>query len=534
MKNNNGKKFLPFLFLSLAFAAAAFAVLILSRLPAEGGFPGGFVAAAILTAGLVTLLSCIRRLLVRLSSLETLIRPLSERNFSAPADGPARRPGAGKSEQAYAPLAESLRALGKFFEGLAFHISESRAVQNTLQNERREQEAVLGRMEQTIDGVASRLSGIEAAAKAALNALGGIEERSRIGSGERELLEEAAGRLSEAAEKSSAAAGRIRESAGRAERLRDEISSGEEQSRQINDIVGDIGREVGKIAEMLALINKIAEQTNILSLNAAIESAHAGQAGAGFAVVADEIRKLAESTRENADRIKEELAGINRKTQEALTASGTSVEMFNAVSGEMSGLAEALNGIHQDVMESTIPPQASPAKADSRAWTVCGGSGESMRNTVSPEGGEGADAVEEDPREPVKAGLEQILALSGKTGTGIKEIHSGIEEILEKVRGAWNLFLSNLEETGNLEKALPGLPVNSPAPPPQPPKEPPAPKAPAGAPAAATPDARPAVPALSADGVPAEAHSADQEKAKEIVYSDSREVAVKKPPLTLP
>jgi methyl-accepting chemotaxis protein len=474
MKNNDGKKFFPFLFLSLAFVAAAFAVLILSRLLAGGTFSGGFIAAVILTAGLAALLFCVRSLLARLSFLETLIRPLSEGNFTALADSPV--PSAGKSGQAYAPLAGSLKALGKFLEGLASYISASRAIRNTLKNESGEREAILGHTEKTIDSMTNQFFEIETAAKAALNVLDGIEEHSRSGSGEKEVPEEAASRLYEAAEKSSAVAGRIHESAGKAGELQDEINSGEDQSRQVNDIVKDIGREVEKIAEMLTLINKIAEQTNILSLNAAIESAHAGQAGAGFAVVADEIRKLAESTRENADRINEELSEINGKAREALKASGTSFETFNAVSGKMAGLAEALNGIYQDAVES----------------------GECIRGAASPEDGAGTGAREADlqesagedlreSRQNYKSELEQILALTGTTRTEIKEIHSGFKEILEKIRDTQDLFLSNLEETGNLEKALPGLPVNRPALPPEP----------------------------------------------SILYSDSKEVAVKKPPLTL-
>lgn len=77
----------------------------------------------------------------------------------------------------------------------------------------------------------------------------------------------------------------------------------------------ELGKQSRSIYEVVDFINEIADETNLLSLNASVEAARAGEAGRGFAIVADEIRKLADQSVEAVERIRRIIDGVQRQTE---------------------------------------------------------------------------------------------------------------------------------------------------------------------------------------------------------------------------
>ncbi len=123
------------------------------------------------------------------------------------------------------------------------------------------------------------------------------------------------------------------------------VSDGDEKISNTNDLLKVISGQLDEIKEVITIIDNVAEQTNLLSMNAAIESAHAGEAGKGFAVVAEEIRSLAESTSENAATISNVINGIIESVNNANESSSEAATAFEKVRQHAVDVISSLNEI---------------------------------------------------------------------------------------------------------------------------------------------------------------------------------------------
>ena len=128
-------------------------------------------------------------------------------------------------------------------------------------------------------------------------------------------------------------------------------AKGQEAMQETVTAVQNFSQSIDGIGSAIKIISVIASNTNLLSMNAAIEAAHAGDAGKGFAVVADEIRRLSETTRENSRNISQTLSGIITSINDTSSRSNDTGALINIMSNEINEIAGTMTELIDNLGE---------------------------------------------------------------------------------------------------------------------------------------------------------------------------------------
>ncbi len=170
-----------------------------------------------------------------------------------------------------------------------------------------------------------------------------------------------------------------------------------------------------RIGEVVGLISDIAEQTNLLALNATIEAARAGEAGKGFAVVASEVKNLANQTAKATEEISgqvDEMQGVTRTAVDAIEAIGKTIESMNEISVSISTAIEEQGSATQEISRNVQEASAGTAEVTSNMQGVSEASTQTGNSS------------------------QQVLEASNDLAVQAEEMRKSVDAFIEGIRAA--------------------------------------------------------------------------------------------------
>ena len=204
--------------------------------------------------------------------------------------------------------------------------------------------------------------------------------------------------------------------------------------------IQEIARESEGLLEINAVMENIASQTNLLSMNAAIEAAHAGESGKGFAVVADEIRKLAVNSSEQSKTISDVLKKIKASIDKITQSTDNVLKRFEAIDSNVRTVAE-----QEENIRNAMEEQGHGSKQILEAV--------GLLNEITQQVKGGSEEMLEGAKE-VMSETENLEKSTQEITGGMDEMVTGVEQVNAAVNNINNLTVRNRESAALLTKEV--------------------------------------------------------------------------------
>ncbi|MDR2471329.1 MAG: bacteriohemerythrin [Treponema sp.] len=231
------------------------------------------------------------------------------------------------------------------------------------------------------------------------------------------------------------------------ERLSESSGVGRQGLEEVAQDIQEIARESAGLLEINQVIQNIASQTNLLSMNAAIEAAHAGEAGKGFAVVADEIRKLAENASAQSKTIGTVLKKITGSIDTIQTAANGVLGKFEAIDSGVKTVLQQEENISNAMEEQTVGSKQILEAVE-------------RLNEITRKVKTGAAEMQQETAEVIREG-KNLTTAAAEISSGILEIASRTGQVGESVKRLKEIGNKNRANIETLGKAISRYSVSS-------------------------------------------------------------------------